>query len=54
MPVRLRGVAPAGVVVLLSAVAGSRVEALPFTQEYRFTFSQVNGRPLVVSGQAVD
>ena len=34
----------------LKRVTGDRIERLPFTQDYRFTFSQVNGRALVESG----
>lgn len=34
----------------LKRVTGSRVEPLPFTQDYRFTFRQVNGRAVVESG----
>ena len=33
----------------LKRVTGDRIERLPFTQEYRFTFSQVNGRAVVES-----
>lgn len=34
----------------LKRTEGLVVEALPFTQEYRFTFRQVNGRAIVSSG----
>lgn len=34
----------------LKRVTGRRVEPLPFTQDYRFTFRQVNGRAVVDSG----
>ena len=34
----------------LKRVEGSSAEALPFSQEYRFTFKQVDGRAVVSSG----
>ncbi len=34
----------------LKRVTGRQVEALPFTQDYRFTFRQVNGRAVVDAG----
>lgn len=34
----------------LKRVTGRQVEALPFTQDYRFTFRQVNGRAVVEAG----
>jgi TonB family protein len=34
----------------LKRVTGRQVEPLPFTQDYRFTFRQVNGRALVEAG----
>lgn len=33
----------------LKRITGDRIEPLPFTQDYRFTFSQVNGRAVVES-----
>ena len=36
----------------LKRIAGSKIEPLPFTQEYRFTFMQVNGRAVVETGEA--
>jgi hypothetical protein len=36
----------------LERVTGDRIEALPFTIEYRFVFRQVNGRAVVESGNA--
>lgn len=35
----------------LKRVTGDRIERLPFTQEYRFTFKQVNGHAVVESGR---
>lgn len=34
----------------LQRVTGRQVEPLPFTQDYRFTFRQVNGRAVVEAG----
>lgn len=34
----------------LKRVTGRQVEPLPFTQDYRFTFRQVNGRAVVEAG----
>ena len=34
----------------LQRVEGLNAEPIPFTQEYRFTFKQVNGRAIVESG----
>ena len=34
----------------LKRITGARVERLPFTQDYRFTFRQVNGRAVVEFG----
>jgi TonB family protein len=34
----------------LKRVTGRQVEPLPFTQDYRFTFRQVNGRAVVDAG----
>ena len=34
----------------LKRVVGNKLEPLPFTQEYRFTFKQENGRAVVVQG----
>lgn len=34
----------------LKRITGDRVERLPFTQDYRFTFRQVNGRAVVEFG----
>lgn len=34
----------------LKRVTGDRIERLPFTQDYRFTFRQVNGRAIVEDG----
>ncbi len=34
----------------LKRVTGDRIEPLPFTQDYRFTFKQVNGRAVVEAG----
>lgn len=34
----------------LKRVTGRQVEPLPFTQDYRFTFRQVNGRAVVETG----
>ncbi len=34
----------------LTRVSGGEVERLPFSQEYRFTFRQVNGHAVVESG----
>jgi TonB family protein len=36
----------------LKRVTGDTIERLPFTQEYRFTFKQVNGHAVVESGRA--
>ena len=36
----------------LKRVVGSKLEPLPFTQEYRFTFKQENGRAVVVQGSS--
>ena len=36
--------------VPLQRVEGLNAEAIPFTQDYRFTFKQVNGRAIVESG----
>lgn len=36
----------------LRRVTGKRIEPLPFTQDYRFTFRQVDGRAIVESGAA--
>lgn len=36
--------------VPLRRVTGDRIEPLPFTQEYRFTFKQLNGRAVVEFG----
>ncbi len=36
----------------LKRVVGSKLEPLPFTQEYRFTFRQENGRAVVVQGSS--
>lgn len=38
----------------LQRVHGSKLEALPFTQDYRFTFRQENGRAVVVQGSSRD
>ena len=35
----------------LKRVTGRQVEPLPFTQDYRFTFRQINGRAVVESGR---
>lgn len=34
----------------LKRIVGNRMEPLPFTQDYRFTFTQENGRAVVVQG----
>lgn len=34
----------------LKRVTGRQVEPLPFTQDYRFTFRQINGRAVVEAG----
>jgi hypothetical protein len=34
----------------LLRVTGDKIEPLPFTQDYRFVFRQVNGRAVVESG----
>jgi len=36
----------------LKRITGDRIERLPFTQDYRFVFRQVNGRAVVESGVA--
>jgi TonB family protein len=36
----------------LKRMSEGKVEALPFSQQYRFVFTQVNGRPVVSSGHA--
>lgn len=36
----------------LKRVVGNKLEPLPFTQEYRFTFKQENGRAIVVQGSS--
>lgn len=38
--------------VPLLQVTGGKAEPLPFTQDYRFTFGQVNGHAVVESGSA--
>ena len=37
-------------VIPLKRITGDKVERLPFTQDYRFTFRQVNGRVVVDFG----
>ena len=34
----------------LMRVIGNKLEPLPFTQDYKFTFKQINGRAVVVQG----
>ena len=36
----------------LQRVTGNKMEPLPFTQDYKFTFTQVNGRAEVTQGSA--
>jgi len=36
----------------LKRVTGDKVERLPFTQDYRFTFRQVDGRAVVESADS--
>jgi TonB family protein len=38
----------------LMRVTGSKFEPLPFTQDYKFTFTQENGRAIVVQGSSRD
>jgi TonB family protein len=38
----------------LKRVTGSKIEPLPFTQDYKFTFKQENGRAVVVQGSSRD
>lgn len=38
--------------VPLLRVSGEQVEPLPFSQDYRFTFRQLGGRPVVEGGRA--
>ena len=38
--------------VPLKRVIGNKLESLPFTQEYRFTFKQENGRAVVVQSSS--
>lgn len=38
----------------LKRVIGREIEPLPFTQEYRFTFKQENGRAVVIQGSPDD
>jgi TonB family protein len=38
----------------LKRVVGSKIEPLPFTQDYKFTFKQENGRAVVVQGTSHD
>ena len=38
----------------LMRVTGNRKEPLPFMQDYRFTFKQINGRAIVIQGSPPD
>jgi len=38
--------------VPLKRATGNKIEPLPFTQDYRFTFKQENGRAVVVQGSS--
>ena len=38
----------------LKRVTGSKIEPLPFTQDYKFTFKQENGRAVVLQGSSRD
>jgi TonB family protein len=38
----------------LKRVVGNKLEPLPFTQDYKFTFKQENGRAVVVQGSPRD